>query len=82
MSTKMVSKISIFFQTPHYVAYIIAYISWPVPGGLYLILCIVNSSCSRCVVVMWSLTSHSKLEVIPKNAISEKSKEIEKNAYR
>ena len=36
MSTKMLSKIFIFFWTPHFAAYISAYIRWPVPGGPYL----------------------------------------------
>ena len=36
MSTKMLSKIFIFFRTPHFAAYISAYIRWPVPGGPYL----------------------------------------------
>ena len=33
---KMLSKIFIFFRTPHFAAYISAYIRWPVPGGPYL----------------------------------------------
>ena len=32
----MLSKIFIFFRTPHFAAYISAYIRWPVPGGPYL----------------------------------------------
>ena len=36
MSTKMLSKIFIFFRTPHFAAYISAYIRWPVPDAPYL----------------------------------------------
>ena len=37
MSTKMMSKIFIFFRTSHFATYISTYIRWPVPGVPYLI---------------------------------------------